>query len=236
MDTEKRYLTSDYLAENPSWDSEDSPWKAKKVADILRSNNLSPSSICEVGCGAGGVLASLRANFPDIRLVGFDIAPDASCFWTKHAHAKIDFHGKDFLEFNQEHYQLILVLDVIEHVSDPSEFLARLRNHADYFVFHVPLDLSAVSVLREEPLLHVRRKVGHIHYYTKGLILTLLQECNYKILDWCYTGVAITGPRRSWKTKLALLPRLLAYAMNKNVGVRLLGGETLMVLAKPGAK
>jgi hypothetical protein len=32
---------------------------------------------------------------------------------------------------------------------------------------------------------------------------------------------------------MAFLPRMLAYGINKDLGVRLLGGETLLVLASP---
>ncbi len=92
-----------------------------------------------------------------------------------------------------------------------------------------------MSVLRESPLLHVRDKVGHIHYFTKGLALALLVECGYEVLDWKYTGAAFTAPQRSWKTRVAGLVRRLAYAANKDAGVRLMGGETLMVLARARA-
>lgn len=36
-----------------------------------------------------------------------------------------------------------------------------------------------------------------------------------------------------WKTRLAGLLRRLVYAVNRDIGARLLGGETLMVLARP---
>jgi hypothetical protein len=79
--------------------------------------------------------------------------------------------------------------------------------------------------------MYARNKVGHIHYYTKDLALALLDECDYQIVDWFYTGAAFTSPQRTWKTRIASLPRRLVYAINKDAGVRLLGGETLMVLA-----
>jgi cyclopropane fatty-acyl-phospholipid synthase-like methyltransferase len=212
---------------------EDSPWKAAKVSELVHDAGLKPDSICEVGCGAGAILAALRGHFPKARLYGFDIAPDAARFWDQHAHADIIFETGDFLEINQRKYDLILTLDVIEHVQDPAEFLSRLRQHSEKFIFHIPLDLSALSVLREQPLLYVRRKVGHIHYFTKGLALALLDECGYEVLDWRYTGAAFSTPVKSWKTRFAALPRRLAYWFNRDVGVRLLGGETLIVLASP---
>ena len=227
-----RYISHEYLHQNPTWDFEDSPWKAQRVSEILTSANCEPSSICEVGCGAGGVLAKLRQVFPDAELLGYDIAPDAEKFWSIHTWADISFKVGDFFELNQRYFDVLLLLDVIEHLENPFDFLRRLRAYGHFFVFHIPLDLSATNILRKSPLLQARSRVGHLHYFTKDLALSLLRECHYHVLDCRYTGAAFTSPKRNWKTRLAKLPRLLAYALSKDVGVRLLGGETLMILAQ----
>lgn len=226
------YESGAYLASNPSWDEEDSEWKARQVKKIMEKNSLAPKSIVEVGCGAGGVLASLHEVFPDIVYSGFDIAPDVSRFWEKHAARGINFFIKDFLDQTTDHFDVLLLLDVFEHVPDPFLFLAGLQGRADHYIFHIPLDLSAISVARESPLLVVRKKVGHIHYYTKGLAMSLLEECGYQIVDWSYTGAAFTAPQHTWKSRLASIPRRLLFALNRDLGVRILGGDTLMVLAK----
>jgi len=227
-----RYTSHHYLLHNPTWDLEDSPWKAGKVLEMLASINMTPSSICEVGCGAGGVLAKLRQGFPEAELFGYDIAPDAEKFWSIHNGADITFKVGDFFEQNQRHYDLMLLLDVIEHLENPFDFLRRLRKFGRFFLFHIPLDLSTINIFRKNPLLRARSKVGHLHYFTKDLALCLLKECHYHVLDCRYTGVAFTGPKRNWKTHFAALPRRLVYSINKDIGVRILGGETLMILAQ----
>lgn len=226
------YESGDYLAKNPTWDEEDSEWKANQVLRMFDRNHLVPKSIVEVGCGAGGILASLHDALPEIEYSGFEIAPDASKFWKKHATKKITFAVEDFLQKRTVHFDALLLLDVIEHVPNPFEFLSALQGRADYYLFHIPLDLSAISVARERPLLEVRQKVGHIHYFTKGLALSLLRECGYQIIDWSYTGASFTTPQTGWKRRLARLPRRLIFGINRDLGVRLLGGDTLMVLAK----
>jgi SAM-dependent methyltransferase len=228
-----KYTTHDYLRHNPTWDIEDSTWKSDKVTAMLAAVSCKPSSICEVGCGAGGVLAKLRRAYPETELFGYDIASDAARFWSEHVSANIHFEIGDFFELSERTYDVLLLLDVIEHLQDPFDFVTRLRNYASLFVFHFPIDLSAVTVLREQPLLSSRLKVGHIHYFTKGLALALLEECDYHILDWHYTGAAFTSPKRTWKTRLASLPRRMAYAVNKDWGVRLLGGEHLWCWSVP---
>lgn len=226
------YESGDYLAKNPTWDEEDSDWKASQVLKIFDRNHLAPTSIVEVGCGAGGVLASLQDALPTVQCSGFEIAPDASRFWVKHKSKGISFIVGDFLQERNMRFDVLLLLDVIEHIPNPFEFLIALRGRADYYVFHIPLDLSAMSVARERPLLKVRQKVGHIHYFTKGLALSLLEECGYQIIDWSYTGATFTAPRTTWMGRLARLPRRFVFAISRDFGIRLLGGDTLMVLAK----
>lgn len=229
----RRYLSGEYADKNPDWDSGDAPWKAALVADILLRNKIRPQTLVEVGCGAGGVLAALRSTYPETQLSGYDIAPGAAGFWARHETARIHFEVGDFLEINHGVQDVILLLDVLEHLGDPFSFLERLRPHSRYAVFHIPLDLSAISVLRESPLLHVRERVGHIHYYTRKLALAMLEECGFEIIEARYTGAALNAPRRSLKTRLAGLARKAVFAINHDMGARLMGGETLLVLAAP---
>ena len=231
---ELRYCDGAYLAENPDWDRKDAPWKAAQVATILSDNKIEPYSVCEVGCGSGDVLVQLKKVLPSVKMTGYDISPQAAQFWEHHnvAEGGVEFQLGNFHEINIVKYDVLLILDVFEHVCDPFSFLENSMRYATYFVFHIPLDLSASTVFRGYPLINARKKVGHLHYYTKDLALSTLLDTGYEVLDWRYTGASLNSPNRSLKTRLAALPRRIAYAVNKDFGVRLLGGETLLVLAK----
>ena len=231
-----QYLNNEYLAHNPTWDMEDAPWKAKVVAEVLESNEIQPASICEVGCGSGACLAELRRIYPETELSGLDISPDAAQFWAQFNELNIHFEVSDVLEKASLNCEVLMMPDVIEHLADPHAFLSSLHEKANYFVFHIPLDLSAVSVLRETPLLYVRYKVRHIHYFTKQQDLSLLDESGFTIIDASYTQAAFTAPSRSWMRSFARPLRKLVYAVfGKDRGVRLVGGETLIVLVQSNA-
>lgn len=234
MKIESMYTDGSYLAKNPEWDRIDSPWKASKVFSVLSKNKIQPSTICEIGCGSGDILVNLKKNWPLVNMTGYDISPQTSNFWTQHNDAKegIEFYLGDFHEINKFKYDVILMLDVFEHVRDPYSFLENSKQYASYFVFHIPLDLSAISVARGYPIINNRRKVGHLNFYTKDLALEILTDTGYTIIDWNYTGASLNSPKRSLKTRIFAWPRRLAYLLNKDLGVRLLGGETLLVLAK----
>lgn len=232
---DQRYLSDAYVNSNPTWDQEDSPWKAAQVWDAIQRSGRPPDRMAEVGCGAGRVLAELRGHLPNTRISGFDIAPAASRFWAQHEGSGIDFRVADFLQVEEARFDLILLLDVVEHLEDPFGFLRQIRDRADQFIFLIPLDLSVVSILRETPLMHVRNKVGHLHYFTKSLALALLDECGFEVIDWRYTNAAVTGSGLSLKARIVAPIRWLFYRINHDFGARLLGGETLIVTAKPAS-
>ena len=228
----QRYLGSDYIEKNPSWDSEDSPWKAAQVHRVLEGNGIRPGSLVDVGCGAGLVLAHLQQWYPSARFAGFDIAPAAERFWEVPRSRGISLTLGDFTTMETGPFDVLLALDVLEHLADPYAFLERVKTRATHFVFHFPLDLSALSVLREQPLLHVHDRVGHLHFFTRRLALALLQDCGYQVIDARYTGAAFSAPQRGLAARVAQLPRRLAALVNRDWGARLLGGETLIVLAR----
>jgi hypothetical protein len=231
-DPARFYLDGEYAERNPSRDTEDSAWKAALVADLLARHGLQPHTLAEIGCGAGAVLAALRPRLPDTELHGWDIAPGAARFWG--AHPGIRFIQGDFLAQPQGPFDVLLLLDVIEHVANPHDFLSRLVPWGRRVVLHIPLDLSVASVWRETPLLAQRRGVGHIHYFTRNLALELLRECGYEIVEAGFTGAHLR-PRPTLFGKLASLARRGAFAIGREAGVRVLGGDTLLVLAQPQA-
>ena len=227
-----RYLCGEYARLNPDWDSVDSPWKAKIVSELVRRHGLPLNSLVEIGCGAGGVLEELGNEIGGCRMIGYDIAPELVHFWKRISAPNIRFVLGDYFQCEAPVPDLVLVLDVIEHVADPYDFLVRLRERCGTVIFHIPLDLSAVSILREEPLLHVRHKVGHIHYFTKGLALSLLEECGFEVIESTFTGASFDAPHRKFKTKAVSLLRRIFGLINRDFSVRLLGGDTLLVLAR----
>lgn len=235
MKIEDRYLDGNYLSQNPDWDRGDSLWKAELVKFMLRKHKINPKSICELGCGAGDILRNLQLSYPNSEIYGYDISPLLAKFWEEdkaNSLKKINFVLGDFYRLNKTKHDLLLMMDVFEHVRDPYTFLEDARSHAQKFIFHIPLDLSALSVARGYPLINARRAVGHLHFYDKNIALEMLKDCGFRILDWRYTGASLNMPNRAIKTKAAALIRKIFYFLNRDLGVRFLGGDTLVVLAE----
>lgn len=228
---DERYLSGDYLDKNPTFHVERAQFKASLVAAILQRNGIKPRTLCDLGCGAGEVLRLLCDAIPSVEIVhGYELSPQGYAMCQQRQYPKLKFFNLSLFE-TQERYDLGITLDVFEHVEDPFSFLRNFRQHAQNFVFHIPLDMNAQMVLRGSPIMNARRTLGHLHYFSKDSALALLRETGYEIIDHQYTPSSIHKPK-TIKAKLAKIPRQIAKAALGDFGVRLTGGYSLLVIAK----
>ncbi|MGH6671112.1 MAG: class I SAM-dependent methyltransferase [Xanthobacteraceae bacterium] len=226
------YSDGAYLERNPSWHVEDSPWKARHIGRILRRNDIAPGTIAEVGCGAGEILVQLSKTFPKSDLSGFEISPQAFALCSRRESAHIHFHLKDLLEENMAYFDVLMAIDVFEHIDDYLGFLKKVRNKARFKVFHIPLDLSLQTLFRVNPILKQRESVGHLHYFFKDTALETLKYCGYEVIDRLYTAAGVEGSHLSLGGRLLKLPRKFLFKVNADFTARILGGYSLLVLAQ----
>lgn len=139
----------------------------------------------------------------------------------------------DFNKINTEVYDVLWMLDVLEHVRDPFTFLEDARKFATYFVFHILLDPSVTTGARGFPLLDGRLKVEQLHYYTQDLALATLNDTGYEIVEWRYTSASLKSPNRYLLTRLVAPFHQILIFFNRDLAVRLVGGDALPVLVKP---
>ena len=221
-----------YQKNNPTWHEEDAPWKARQICAILRDNGIAFRSVCEVGCGTGEILHSLEKSYPDAEFTGYEISPQAFQAAINKQFPKIKFYLKDLLSEDNIHFDVVLAIDVIEHIEDYIGFLRKLKHTGRYKIFHIPLDLSVQSLFRSWPILKGRRDVGHIHYFFKETALAALQDCGYQILDLRYTASRLELPNQVFTSRLMATPRRLLHRLSADLAVRVLGGYSLLVLAE----
>ncbi len=240
-----QYLEGDYLRKVPDWHAGDSPWKAMKVLDMLNRHGISPRSLCDVGCGAGEILIELRKKLAaDVRLVGYDISPQAIDICKSKEGGNLRFEQCDFVKSSSEAYDVALLLDVFEHVPDYLGFLEALRGRAHWFVFHVPLDISVeVVARRSNHMMYMRKRYGHLHYFTKETALATLADAGYTVVDYFFTADAeISGMSKMPQGYKARLWHLFRYArfllervtfrLSPATAARIFKGCNLMVLAR----
>lgn len=225
---------SDYQLENPNWHIQDAPWKASQIYKLLTKNSLTPNSIVEIGCGSGEVinnLSSLIGVEKDCKYVGYDIAPDATKFWENISNKEITFYHEDLLS-KSEYYDLLLMIDVFEHVDDYLGFIKKAGEKAEYKIYHIPLDISVLGFIKNRPQ-SLRNSVGHIHYFFKDYAISSIEDSGQKIIDYFYTpSVLELEMNRTIYTHIINIARKLLFKISPDFCVKLLGGYSLIVLSK----
>lgn len=233
MDTSGKniYTNGTYQQKNPGWFKEDSAWKAMAVYALIKRNRLTPASVTEVGCGMGEILLQLAELIKEVKsFTGYDIAPFAIEAARKKETNRVRFYLGDFEEAMQTPTDLLLVIDVIEHIPDYYGFLQKLRNKSTHFIFHVPLDLSCRTLLKPPVIRQQRKDVGHLHYFSKEHILWILEDNGFTIVDAEYTfSETDRNTPRSFKAYIKKQARRFSFFLSKEWSVKLWGGYSIMI-------
>jgi len=227
------YQDGRYLEQNPSWHMEESPFKVQQILRMMKKQNLLPNSICDVGCGGGMVLAELQPHLPPGCVCwGYDVSADAINLCGARANQNLHFAVHDIRrEQCDAFFDLLLILDVFEHVDDYIGLIRDIRLKGKYKLFHIPLDLSVQAVARKNGLLRRRDNFAHLHYFTKETALRTLTDVGYKVVDWFYTPRCIELGDLLIQ-KIMRLPRQISFSISQDLTVRFLGGYSLLVLAE----
>lgn len=223
------HVNGKYFQNNPSWHVEYSPWKADNIFRLLQKRRLDPKTICEVGCGAGEVLKQLQLRMPpDCEFWGWDVAPPAIEMAKKRENEKLHFELADFPAIETPQSDLLLILEVVDHVEHYMGFLRAIKDRAEWKIFSFSLDISMQSALRNGELLRRREVHSHLHHFNKDLALAVLRDTGYEIIDYFYP------PNFAGSTlaKIAKPIRQVAFALNPDLTARMVGGYSLMILAR----
>ena len=231
------YQDGQYLANNPSWHEQDSQKKAEWIDSLLKAKAVVPQSVAEVGCGVAAILRELSKLHPQANLEGWDVSPQAVELAQSRKKPGIEIHLGDILQAGRT-WDLLLAIDVLEHMENPAEFLRESRQICAHAMIHLPLDLSVQTVARGWPLLDRRKNLGHVHLFTRGLARALVEDNGWEIVAERYTGGALelpiaSGLSNAFKNRILRLPRRLLFALAPHLAVRILGGWSILLLCKP---
>jgi SAM-dependent methyltransferase len=230
------YSSGEYLETTQTWHAEDSPWKAAQIAEIIVNNGVHPRTVAEIGCGAGLILQELsrKDHFKDVQFTGYDISAQAIGLSRRAESERVKFYCEDLLSTTEDHrYDLLLVVDVVEHIPDYVGFVTKCRAKAEYKIYHIPLEVHVSSVLRNA-FIGGRYTLGHLHYFTAESAMATLRDTGHTIIDYRYTNAAMGLFRQhpSLRRAIANVPRWLFSRVDLPFTARVFGGYSLLLLAE----
>lgn len=226
------YNDNSYLNKNPTWHEEDAPFKVSKIIKLLERNPIAFKTVAEIGCGSGEILVQLQSRLDmGTRFFGFDISKDAITIAKKKETDTIKFELKDISDERENCFNdLLLVIDVIEHIDNYFKFLAGIVHKGRYTIFHIPLDMCVWSLFREQMLIESKDRVGHIHNFTEDFITNILSDHGFEVIDRIYTEPtfeALTNKQRAINSI-----RRIIFKINKRFCTKTLGGYSILLLTK----
>jgi SAM-dependent methyltransferase len=128
-----------------------------------------PTRILEVGMGEGEIVRRLRERWPDADITGVDLWDDElRTHWVDLPAAAVvtDAHR---LPFPDDSFDLVLAIEVLEHVERPGLALAELaRVGTDRVIVSVPREpiWRAANMARGSYLRDLGNTPGHINHWT----------------------------------------------------------------------
>jgi ubiquinone/menaquinone biosynthesis C-methylase UbiE len=129
-----------------------------------------PATVLEVGVGEGEISTKLRSLYPEARIIGIDLYDDSlAAEWRMRglfgAHADIAR-----LPFAPLAFDLVMAIEVLEHVDDPEAALAELvRVSRGGMVLSVPREpiWRVANMVRGKYLADLGNTPGHVQHWSR---------------------------------------------------------------------
>ncbi len=146
---------------------------------------LKPESMMSVGCGEGFDLKHILKAYKPKKTVGVDIDKEAVKYAQKHL-PKVEFRQADAkkLPFKKNQFDLVLALEIIEHIPDYDEAISELKRVSKGPVLiTVPWEpwFSVVGLLRGKYLNRLGRHPEHVNAWNKTSFAKVVKKHGLKI-------------------------------------------------------
>lgn len=165
------------LSENSRASSTEGEWyddiKYALLKRELKKLNLDDACIVDVGCGQGGILIRIKQDFPSMSLLGVDPHLTSEMQRNLETYGVSTSINIESVESNSA--DLILMMDVLEHVEKPSELLqqgVRLAKSSSSMFISVPAYRWLWST-HDVALAHVDR-------YTVPRLKAIISDAGFK--------------------------------------------------------
>ncbi len=152
--------------------------------DTLLSFRLPPGRFVDIGCGHGGFVALAQAS--GFTAMGTEMSAFAAAYAKEHFGVDVLVGTAHDIEADPGAIDVLSLMDVIEHVDDPADVLARCRQLAGtsgILMLQTPCFPETSSyedlVAREDPFLRMMIPDEHLFLFSKTSIKRLLAEAGF---------------------------------------------------------
>jgi len=223
----------EYINKNPNMHLEDSLLKVDQISLVIPPK-FKAKSLLDVACGAGLVTVKVAEKLNSRYNVGIDISRTMINKAKKVDKDRlVNWKMSDVFNYNTKNkFDLILCVDILEHVENDLEFLKKVGQLGKYIVIKTPLEKSMFSRLLVklkifDPWKDTEKRYGHVQHYDEKNLDELFRQSNLTIVN----SVSVPMPRRSklvWEIFRLLFYPISILSMDKMVKIS--GGFKIVLL------
>jgi 2-polyprenyl-3-methyl-5-hydroxy-6-metoxy-1,4-benzoquinol methylase len=161
-----------------------------KRAKEIASQGSAPHNALEIGCAYGFFYEIIQKQFPRLKYQGYDISADAISYAEQNYGAH--FSAENYLEATaKQTYDAVFMWDVIEHLSDPGAFLAKVQEECEpgAKIYLTTGDFGALLPRLQGKKWRMIHPPTHLHYFTKKSMNTLLKKHGFEPVFYKYPPV-----------------------------------------------
>lgn len=214
------------------WEHEPSPRK-RRFDDLARciTTNAKGKRILDVGCSNGALLDYLQQSDPDWQCFGLEPGEAAATTASKRGVTILGALFDDLDPENPEHqFDVILAIDVLEHLIDPSAFIQHITDHLSPSGVFIALtgDTDAWGWKLQAQRYWYCNMPEHQVFYCKQTIEHLANVLEFSLVDYTRLSHMRSKPHRvardflrntiwglSWRIKGYGFPPLRRFLDNK---------------------
>lgn len=199
------YITDEYIIKNPSLHEEDSPWKVSKIIplidEFIECLSKEEINLLDVGGGAGLILNAISTYIEEshgiqVNKFALDLSPAMLEIQKERNPDSKKALNEDIRKtsLGDKEIDLILMIDVLEHVPNPTEALEEVKRISKFAILKVPLEDNLLDrtlnfIKRGRPRQNAIETVGHINVYNFEKLRYQIEKHTGYVLDSYFTNV-----------------------------------------------
>ena len=160
--------------------------RVRANADLLRRLpawlGYPPQSIFDFGCG-DGLLLEMAATI-GLHSVGYDVSEDLR-EWVSERLGAAALVGHDWATLSEASYDVVALINVIEHLDAPLDILAKLRRllkPGGVLLVHAP-NFGGLPARLKGARWHQIEPLNHLTYFTAKTLRKMLVSAGYEVSD-----------------------------------------------------
>jgi SAM-dependent methyltransferase len=211
------YVEGEFTKEHPNFDESDSQWKVQQlipfVDEFMCMRPWKRIRLLDVGGGAGIILRDvaqyIRGRYEvEVSKNALDLSPQAlELQQSRNPDIALSLcQDITSCSIEDKGIDLVLMIDVLEHVPDPIRALHEISRLAEYAILKVPIEDTIVFRLwniarRGEPKRKLQDGTGHLNFYTRRrFLIDLEKHAGFvissrltNVFDYCLHSRALPG-------------------------------------------